>query len=214
MSDAAQRLSELKKKLLLGGRQTATPPPAAEEAPLPKPSPRPLTSRPLNETKQADDGTTTVVEQKKAPLTLRSLMSTRNKMKQQPSASGSRLKEAPAHRAMLAESKSSLIRSKMISLSTKPPSSPEEPPQSVAQVIAKFELNPPPPLNLKRTKNLPLIASVFPPLSTDAFISEKREWLAQLGIPPSHDGSKRPRMTMTVEQFISHHRDIIGRHLP
>ena len=97
---------------------------------------------------------------KKAPLTLRALMGNRKKSIETVASTeatkpaepvvgvampGSRLKAAPAHR-LLAESKTSLIRSKMISLNSKQSELGDEPPaesNSVADVIAKFEQNPP-----------------------------------------------------------------------
>ena len=195
-SDAAQRLSELKKKLLLSRKGE----PAVQ--PLPNPAPRPLTrvSAPLEpirdavaeEKKDAASATAAVVSTKKAPLTLRSLMSTRNKLKQQLPASGSRLKEAPAHRALLAESKSSLIRSKMISLS-KQPAGEDIVPETVAAAINPF-------------------AVLFPASSSEEqFILEKRAWLeravGELGIE-IHEKTNQGK-AMRVDQFIALHEQFL-----
>jgi len=176
MSDAAQRLAELKKKLL-GSRASSEKPTAPVEAPkqpspLAQPAPRPLVSpreEPMVDSRRPSlDSQASETARKKQPLTLRALMGQRKKSSldssglvvkgflaentslttaQEPviaapaPSSGSRLKEAPAHRAagLVAESKSNIIRSKMISL-TKDSSS------SVADKIAHFEQNPPPGL--------------------------------------------------------------------
>ena len=157
---------ELKKKLM-----SSKPVQPKVEVPAPQPAPRPLTraSSPLSplkldiaesqpvsrrESTASVESGTTGGKPKKAPLTLRSLMSNRKKSSDSLAAPpagetvtapapGSRLKEAPAHRAaaQVAESKTNLIRSKMISLTTKQTAEP-----TVAEVIAKFEQNPPPGL--------------------------------------------------------------------
>jgi hypothetical protein len=129
MSEASSRLSELKKKLL---SKAAKPAPSATTETVPVALPQP-TIRPLVKVvaEEAD------AIPKKQPLTLRSLMGNRKKSSESSSAppSGSRLKEAPAHRAaMLEESKSNIIKSKLISLNK---------PTSVADKIAHFEQNPP-----------------------------------------------------------------------
>ena len=129
MSEAASRLSELKKKLLSKAPKPASVDDSAAAPPaLPQPLPRPLVTAVEVEAEKPG---------KKEPLTLRSLMGKSRKNSNETSAqqsSGSRLKEAPAHRAaMLAESKSNIIRSKMISLNK----------TSVAEKIAHFEQNPP-----------------------------------------------------------------------
>ena len=207
MSAATERLQALKKKLL-STKSSPEPSKPAKESPLLAPAPRPLT--------RANSPVEKQVKKDKAPLTLRSLMSTRNKLKneqQQAQPSGSRLKEAPAHRAMLAESRSSIIRSKMISLgkgddTIAQASSPEEPAQSVAQVIAKFELNP--PQALVPTNN------PFGFLSRDDdnnSAKRAREWLSEFvsqtelecGETPSGETWKKHK----VDQFIAHHRRII-----
>ena len=196
-SDAAQRLSELKKKLLLSRNGE----PAVQ--PLPNPAPRPLTRvsaqlEPIRDAvaeekkDAASAAAAAVVSTKKAPLTLRSLMSTRNKLKQQLPASGSRLKEAPAHRALLAESKSSLIRSKMISLS-KQPAGVDIVPETVAAAINPF-------------------AVLFPASSSEEqFILEKRAWLeravGELGIE-IHEKPNQGK-AMRVDQFIALHEQFL-----
>ena len=150
MSDATQRLLELKKKLLSSSRPSQAPEVPKAPAPLAQPAPRPLVSPRAAEEPAADsrrsslDSSASESTKKKQPLTLRALMGQKQKSSlpvvPEPT-TGSRLKEAPAHRAagLVAESKSNLIRSKMISL-TKDPSS------SVADKIAHFEQNPPPAL--------------------------------------------------------------------
>ena len=192
MSDAALRLSELKRKLLLSRKASPEPlvPPPVQ--PLPNPAPRPLTraSAPLEPIKDSvadkEGVSAEVVPTKKPPLTLRSLMSSRNKL------SGSRLKEAPAHRALLAESKSSLIRSKMIYLSKQPAE--EEVPEPVA--INPFAVL------------FPLSSAASSP--EDQFISEKRAWLKrtveELGIEVNE---KNKRKAMRVDQFIALHRKFL-----
>ena len=130
MSEATNRLLELKKKLLskAAARPSVESAPIPDEQPaLPAPVPRPLT-------KPAEEESAEELPQQKQPLTLRSLMGSRKKSSIDSSAP-SRLKEAPAHRAaMLEESKTNIIRSKMISLNNT---------SSVSEKIAHFEQNPP-----------------------------------------------------------------------
>jgi hypothetical protein len=200
LSEAAKRLQELKMKLLSGSKPLA---PKAEDAgppPLPSPAPRPLTRDSSERKIESSDE-----KPKKTPLTLRSLMGQKKKqseafrtpVEEKPVApaavhSGSRLKEAPAHRAMMAESKTNLIRSKVISLTK----------SGVAEKIAHFEENPPP---------VNPFAVLFPPLSyTDQYVVEKRTWLADrmrehdLVVPQE----KRTKLTesQNVREFIDQHR--------
>ena len=137
MSEASSRLSELKKKLLSKAVKPSPVPVEAssvsQPAALPQPAIRPLVKVAPEEIPPQRESVS-----KKPPLTLRSLMGSKKKSSDStsvPPPSGSRLKEAPAHRAaMLEESKTNIIKSKMISLNK---------PSSVADKIAHFEQNPP-----------------------------------------------------------------------
>jgi hypothetical protein len=155
-TSAAQRLLELKKKLLSSSKPQPVVASSPEQSPLPQPAPRPLVSpsdgasESRRESLESSASTKESGGKKKQPLTLRSLMGQRKKSAPEtepppvaPVQTGSRLKEAPAHRAasQMAETKTNLIRSKVISL-TKDSSS------SVAEKIAHFEQNPPPGLLL------------------------------------------------------------------
>ena len=206
MSEAAKRLQELKKKLLSGSKPLAPKPEDSGPPPMPSPAPRPLT-RDSSKMESSEE------KPKKTPLTLRALMGQKKKkseasptmpVEEKPVApaavqSGSRLKEAPAHRAMMAESKTSLIRSKVISLTK----------SGVAEKIAHFETNPPP---------VNPFAVLFSPQETplsekDKYLVEKRTWLGEymrehnLVVPQE----KRRKLTesQNVREFIDQHRKFL-----
>lgn len=264
VSDAAKRLLELKKKLLSTSKPN---PPAATSnsmpmdvgvSPLPTPAPRPLTrtseASPDAAVSQPNDDR--AGKPKKAPLTLRSLMGQKKKRSseglgstpiepakkeepQQPTpvVTGSRLKEAPAHRALMAESKTSQIRTKVISLTK----------NGVAEKIAHFEQNPPAALSaagssivnpfavlfnptLAKPAELPAFVPLAEPKTAvelydkpldttpegvSSFTREHRVWLKRtlresgITVPAYSDKKQKVQEPLDVTAFIAQHRKFL-----
>lgn len=260
-SDAARRLLELKKKILSGGLARS---PASALSPLPAPAPRPLTktASPLAASVPLISHAEKPKE-KKAPLTLKSLMS--NRLKKKDSEEGvskpfvSRLKEAPAHRAKVEQVETKVIRltkeeavvhthessqdhiseepissadesmptpidpsSQASPLAASPPTLSSSPPASVAEVIAKFEVNPPPALVPKRPKIEETTSSKKQRMSdqleevgevvanVDQFVKNKRDWLKEHSDCPSAPLVAQPKTPAEIDLFIQHHKKFLS----
>lgn len=267
---AAQRLLELKKKLL-SGKPASTPPP--ESSPLaPKPLTRAMTplapirlveSPPLGgaakeSTPAAVSGGTSLAGSeptssskpaKKQPLTLKSLLGSKYASKRKsggeakpveepvpesakstpkispvaapPAAPFSRLKEAPALRKMAQTSteESTGKKPKLISLtgSVVPTASPEHP-KSVADVIAKFEENPPASLLASSRVAHPFGAPErqieIPPdpltgVAVKSFLRQKRNWIKRNR--PAGFAESSISTDLPVAEFIAQHRQYLSQ---